>query len=101
VDRQVVDTIVDNQAELMEHVRIMPVRDNGDVVGIRVLGVRPDTLLGLLGVEDGDRLESVNGLSTTSPEQLLEAYALVRRADRLVARIDRRGQKLDLVYALR
>jgi general secretion pathway protein C len=49
VDRGVVDKILENQAELMRQARIVPEQENGKVVGIRLFGVRPDTLLGTLG----------------------------------------------------
>ena len=83
VDRGVVDKILENQAELMRQARIVPEQENGKVVGIRLFGVRPDTLLGALGMENGDRLQTINGFDMTSPEKALEAYARLRTADHL------------------
>jgi general secretion pathway protein C len=56
VDRNVVDKILENQAELFKHARLSPEQVGGKVIGIRLYGVRPDTLLGVLGMENGDRL---------------------------------------------
>src|SRR5262249_35426882 len=81
VDRQVVDKILENQAELMRSARIVPEQENGKVVGIRLFGIRPDTLLGTLGMENGDRLQTINGFDMASPEKALEAYARLRSAD--------------------
>ncbi len=67
VDRGVVDKILENQAELMRQARIVPEQENGKIVGIRLFGVRPDTLLGVLGMENGDRLQTINGFDMTSP----------------------------------
>ena len=75
IDRGVVDKILENQAELMRQARIVPEQENGKVVGIRLFGVRNDTLLGALGMENGDLLEKINGFDMTSPEKALEAYA--------------------------
>ncbi|HZU85543.1 MAG TPA: type II secretion system protein GspC [Polyangiaceae bacterium] len=101
VDRGVVDKILENQAELMRQARIVPEQENGKVVGIRLFGVRPDTLLGVLGMENGDRLEKINGFDMTSPEKALEAYARLRTADHLTVSVNRRGQETNLDYNIK
>ena len=98
VDRGVVDKILENQAELMKQARIVPEQENGKVVGIRLFGVRNDTLLGALGMENGDRLQSINGFDMTSPEKALEAYARLRTADHMTVQINRRGSNMNLDY---
>jgi general secretion pathway protein C len=101
VDRGVVDKILENQAELMRQARIVPEQENGKVVGIRLFGVKPDTLLGTLGMENGDRLEKINGFDMTSPEKALEAYARLRTADHLTVSVNRRGQETNLDYNIK
>jgi len=101
VDRGVVDKILENQAELMRQARIVPEQENGKVVGIRLFGVRNDTLLGTLGMENGDRLEKINGFDMTSPEKALEAYARLRTADHLTISLNRKGQEQNLDYNIK
>jgi len=101
VDRSVVDKILENQAELMRQARIVPETENGKVVGIRLFGVRPDTLLGTLGMENGDRLQTINGFDMTSPEKALEAYARLRTADHLTISINRKGQDQNIDYNIK
>jgi general secretion pathway protein C len=101
IDRGVVDKILENQAELMRQARIVPEQENGKVVGIRLFGVRPETLLGTLGMENGDRLEKINGFDMASPEKALEAYARLRTADHLTVSINRRGQEQNLDYNIK
>src|SRR6185295_5571079 len=98
VDRQVVDKILENQAELMRSARIVPEQENGKVVGIRLFGIRPETLLGTLGLENGDRLESINGFNMGSPEKALEAYARLRTASQLDVTVNRRGASVAIVH---
>ena len=93
IDRGVVDKILENQAELMRQARIVPEQENGKVVGIRLFGVRPDTLLGTLGMENGDRLQTINGFDMASPEKALEAYARLRTADHLTVSVNREGSQ--------
>jgi general secretion pathway protein C len=101
VDRQVVDSILENQAELMKSARIVPEQKDGKVVGIRLFGIRPDTLLGKLGMQNGDRLESINGFDMASPEKALEAYARLRTADSLNVKVNRRGKPMNLDYRIK
>lgn len=101
VDRGVVDKILENQADLMRQARVVPEQENGRVVGIRLFGVRQDTLLGVLGMENGDRLQTINGFDMASPEKALEAYARLRTADKLTISINRRGQNMNLDYNIK
>ena len=101
VDRGVVDKILENQAELMRQARIVPEQENGKVTGIRLFGVRNDTLLGTLGMENGDRLEKINGFDMTSPEKALEAYARLRTADHLTISLNRKGQEQNIDYNIK
>jgi general secretion pathway protein C len=100
IDRGVVEKILENQPELMG-ARIVPEQENGRVVGIRMFGVRPDTLLGTLGMQNGDRLETINGFDMASPEETLEAYARLRTADKLTVSLYRAGQKINLDYNIK
>ena len=101
VDRAVVDKILENQAELMRSARIVPEQKDGKVVGIRLFGIRPDTLLGTLGFQNGDRLEAINGFNMASPEKALEAYARLRTASNLNVKINRRGQSTSIDYRIK
>jgi len=96
VDRSVVDKVLENQAELMRSARIIPETKDGQVVGVRLFGIRPDTLLGSLGIQNGDRLETINGFSMSSPEKALEAYTRLRSAEGLKLQVNRRGQPVTL-----
>lgn len=100
IDRGVVEKILENPAELLR-ARVVPEQEGGRVVGLRLLGVRPDSLLALLGVENGDRLGAINGFELTTPEKILEAYARLRTADKLSLSVTRRGQPMTLDYAIR
>jgi general secretion pathway protein C len=101
IDRSAVDTILERQGDLMKSARIVPEQKDGKVVGIRLFGVRPDTLLGTLGLQNGDRLEQINGFDMGSPEKALEAYARLRTAPNLTVKINRRGQSMNLTMNIK
>ncbi len=101
VDRNVVDKIIENQAELMKSARIIPEQVDGKVVGIRLLNIRPDTLLGKLGLTTGDMLKSINGFDMTSPEKALEAYAKLRTAPNITIGIVRNGKPTNIEFNIK
>jgi general secretion pathway protein C len=101
IDRGVVDAILENQGELMRLAHVTPELDHGQVVGIRLSGVRSETLLGALGIEDGDRVEKMNGFELSSTEKILEAYARLRTAGRLTLSLTRRGHAVNIDYNIR
>jgi general secretion pathway protein C len=92
---------MENQAELMRSARIVPEQENGKTVGVRLFGIRPDTLLGTLGLQNGDRLESINGFNMASPEKALEAYARLRTADHLTVTVNRQGKPVNIDFNIK
>jgi general secretion pathway protein C len=100
IDRSAVDKILDNQADLMKSARIVPEQKDGKIVGVRMFGIRPETLLGQLGMTNGDRLETINGFDMGSPEKALEAYARLRTAGSLTVTVNRRGKPVVINYKI-
>ena len=101
VDRSVVDGILENQAQLMRSARIVPEQKDGKTVGIRLFGIRADTLLGSLGLQNGDRLEQINGYDIANPEKALEAFAHLRQASELTVALNRRGAPTTLAIHIK
>ena len=85
----------------MGQTRIVPQQVDGKVVGVSIFGVKPNTLLGMLGFENGDTLMTINGLDIREPEAALEAYSKLRNASELSVRLKRRGLPLILRYHVR
>jgi general secretion pathway protein C len=52
-------------------------------------------------MENGDRLEKINGFDMTSPEKALEAYARLRTADHLTSRSTEKGKEQNLDYNIK
>jgi general secretion pathway protein C len=82
----------------MGMVRVVPTQENGRVAGLTLFGIRPDTLLGQLGFEPGDRLQTVNGFDVTNAENAMQALARLRTADHLTVQVNRRGRDTNLDF---
>lgn len=101
VDRSAIAAVMERQAELLGRVRVIPEKDGDRVAGLRISGVRPGSLLGTLGLENGDRLSKVNGMDITDPASALEVYARLSSADHLVVSVDRRGKPMNLDISIK
>ncbi len=101
VERAVIDSILENQSELMKSARIVPEKEGDKVVGVRLFGIRQDSLLSLLGLENGDRLGSINGFEMSDPQRALEAYTKLRSADKLTVSVNRHGKPMTIDFNIK
>lgn len=84
------------QASIISQVRVVPEQQDGQVIGLRLFGIRTGSLLATLGLRNGDRLESINGFPIASPEKALQAYAQLRTASHLHVLVTRVGKPLEI-----
>ncbi len=98
VQRSFVDRVLQNQAEIMRSARIVPHEENGQVMGVKLYGIRRNSLLGKLGLQNGDLLRTINGFNMSSPDTALEAYSKLRTANNLSVAVVRRGRPLTVDY---
>ncbi|MDH3846141.1 MAG: general secretion pathway protein GspC, partial [Myxococcales bacterium] len=93
-----VDKVLANQGSLMKSARVIPHEENGRVVGVKLYGIRRNSLLGRLGVRNGDMLRTINGFDMTSPDTALEAYSRLRSADKLTLAVKRQNKEITIDY---
>lgn len=98
IQRSLVDKVLANQGSLMKTARVIPHEEGGRVVGVRLYGIRRTSLLGRLGIRNGDMLRTINGFDMTSPDSALEAYTTLRSADKLTLAIKRRNNDMTIEY---
>jgi general secretion pathway protein C len=101
IDRSLVQSLLANQAALMRTARVIPHEEDGRVVGVKLYGIRRSSLLGRLGIQNGDMLRTINGYDMTSPDSALQAYARLQNADRITINLSRRGQDMTVDYTIR
>lgn len=93
LDRALLDRVLTDPPDT--HGRFLPTTE-----GLRVYGVRRHSLLGRLGLQNGDVLLDVNGIPLSSLGNLLEAHAALEGANALFVRIERRGEERLHVYRI-
>lgn len=95
MSRESRDLILSNLAILARSARAVPANDNG-ALGFRLFGIRRGSVLAALGLQNGDLLKSINGRPTTTPQEVLAAYAGLRGASSWMLSISRRGADVTL-----
>lgn len=68
VGRDQVEETMRNPAELFSEARILPKYDNGQMVGVQLSSIKPGSLFEEIGIQNGDTVTGVNGITVTSPQ---------------------------------
>ncbi len=100
VQGDLIRNVMGDQEALMRTARVIPHVEDGTTVGVKLYGIRRSSLLGRLGLQNGDMLRTINGFDMTSPDAALEAYARLQSADHLSVSILRRGQPVTIDYSV-
>jgi len=76
--------------------RVIPRRN-----GFELLAIRPGCLWSTLGLQSGDRLQSLNGRRVRTVEDLLTLYKNLRHATRITASVRRGRKNVDFDFRIR
>ncbi|MBK8479974.1 MAG: hypothetical protein IPL40_02190 [Proteobacteria bacterium] len=101
IQRSALNRVLTNTTLLARSARIIPSIRNGKPDGFRIVGIRPGSLYALIGIQNGDLIQAINGLPMTTPEAALEVYTKVRSASHLSISFNRLGKPLTHDYVIR
>ncbi|MDC3987788.1 hypothetical protein [Polyangium jinanense] len=92
------DLLKGDQAELIRSGRFVPTQKDGKVVGLKLFGIRPSSVLATLGLQNGDLVTELGGYALTGPDLALEAYTKLKGAKKVEMTIERRGATQKFLY---
>jgi len=69
--------------------------------GVKLRAVRGSSLVGKIGLRNGDTITDINGMSATSADKLLEIYAAVKSANNVSITVSRSSVEQTLHYSIR
>jgi general secretion pathway protein C len=78
VERGQMEAAASNPAALFSQARILPRYDQGKMVGVQLNAIRPGSIFAQAGIQDGDTVTEVNGVTVATPEdsqRLLQEFA--------------------------
>jgi general secretion pathway protein C len=82
----------------MKQVRIQPHFQNGKPDGLRLTGVRPNSIFYKMGLKSGDIIIGVDGKNIESVDDALKFYQSLRSASRVQLQLKRRGRPKTIDY---
>ncbi len=91
VDKSGVEIIMQHYAKLAGNIRA-----RGTKEGMRISGIKPDSVLGEIGMQNGDLLSDINGFDMSDPEKAVDAYAKLRKAGKLDMTMMRDGSPVTI-----
>ena len=98
VERGFIEDLVARTHQL--DVRIVPAVRGGKTTGLKLFGVRQCSPLRLLGLRNGDQLQTINGRSLAGGSPTVEPYRPLQEEESEIIRLglERHGQPMTIVY---
>ncbi len=100
LDRATLDAVLGAESQLLSGVRMTPVRSGDRVTALKLGVVRQDSRVHELGLRTRDELQTMNGITLSSPEQLFQAYESTKAASRVQLRVQRAGAPVTITYQI-
>ena len=98
IKRSQIDTALQDVNTLMKQVRIQPHFQNGKPDGLRLTGVRPNSIFYKMGLKSGDIIMGVDGKNIESVDDALKFYQSLQSASRVQLQLKRRGRPKTIEY---
>jgi C-terminal processing protease CtpA/Prc len=96
ISRKGADATLANMGIVTHSLRVAAELKGNQPIGFRIVEMKPTSVLARLGFLSGDVVQSLNGQDIATPGKALEAYAKLRSAKHLQARILRAGKPLTV-----
>jgi general secretion pathway protein C len=95
-----IDEVMANMNAVATQARIVPAFENGKSNGFKLFSIKPGSVFGKIGIQNGDVISKINGYDMTSPDKALEVYAKLKDAKEINVELKRRGQNMNMNYSI-
>jgi general secretion pathway protein C len=82
----------------MKQVRIRPHFTNGEPDGLRLTGIRPDSIFYRMGLKSGDVITGVDGNDIVPVDDALKLYQSLQSSENVKLQLKRMGRSKTLEY---
>lgn len=101
IDRSLVNEFIANANVASQDAAIFPHTRDGKADGYRLGRVRPGGIFARLGLRSGDVVNSINNISISSPDKLLNLYTQLPGANHMTIGITRYGKPESIDYSIK
>jgi len=91
-------SLLTRAGELMKEARIRPYFAIGRAAGVRIDRIEGSSVIGKMGIEDGDIIKGVNGFGIMTPTRIFEAYRRYKDNRVIELQLIRRDEPITLTY---
>jgi general secretion pathway protein C len=96
--RSRIESAVKNVNNLMKQIRIRPHFRNGKPDGLRLTGIRPNSIFYNMGLKSGDIITGVNNSTIESVDDVLKLYQSLQSSSSVQLQVKRRGRPKTINY---
>jgi general secretion pathway protein C len=100
LDRREVDSMLPNFMQLMREIRVRPHLEAGRPGGFLIYNIDPDSIFARAGLENGDVIVSVNGISTTTTRRAAELYDVLKKSGAVDLEVKRGENRQELHFVI-
>jgi S1-C subfamily serine protease len=100
LERKALEKLLDSPEALARSARVVPAMEDGQPRGFKLYAIRPQSVPGVLGFQNGDLITGINDRALTSIEGAMETYSQLRDAKELRVQLERRGVPSELEIAI-
>jgi len=100
INRSQIESAVQNPDQLMQEVRVRPHFEKGQLDGLTITAIKPDSIFRKMGLASGDILTSVDGEKIVSMNDALKLYETIKSASTIKLEIKRRGRMQTIEYKI-
>jgi type II secretory pathway component PulC len=101
IEKEMFDSLFVRAGDLVTGAKLAPTKRDESVIGLTLDEVRVDSVFQRFGVETGDVVVAIDGEAFASLEQIGKALIAARERERVVARLERRGEAFELTLVVR
>jgi general secretion pathway protein C len=90
--------VFNNMDNALQGLQAGPERVNGQIVGYRLITVRPQNILFRLGARSGDVVKRVNGQVLDSTQKLMSMWEAIKNDPKVTVDIERQGKNIKFDF---
>jgi general secretion pathway protein C len=95
VERDDVDEVMQNPTNLFSQARILPKYDEGTMVGLQINAIKPGSLFEEIGIQSGDVITKLNGITIDNPQESAKVLTEVSEAETFTVDVEREDGSSD------
>jgi len=95
LERDDVEEVMENPTNLFSQARILPKYDEGAMVGLQINAIKPGSLFEEIGIESGDVITKLNGITIDNPQESAKVLTEFSEAESFTVDVERADGSSD------